>query len=124
MTEQAYIHALRSLYLQLPNTHHHFSRSDRRLASNLFQRGFSFDLIRSALFLATARRLTRNPETPLPPVRSLHYFLPVLEEIKLQPLPPGYLQYLESKVRAASLPHPVQTSNHPRTGAHSNNRVF
>ena len=102
MTEQAYIHAVRSLYLQLPNTHHHFSRSDRRLASNLFQRGFSLDLVSSALFLATARRLARNPlEPPLPPVRSLHYFLPVLEEIKLQPLPPGYLQYLESKVRAA-----------------------
>ena len=118
MTEQAYIHAVRSLYLQLPNTHHHFSRSDRRLASNLFLRGFSLDLVRSALFLATARRLARNPlEPPLPPVRSLHYFLPVLDEIKLQPLPPGYLQYLESKVRAASRHYPVQTSNHPRTGA-------
>ncbi|HWS97457.1 MAG TPA: hypothetical protein VN620_13405, partial [Candidatus Methylomirabilis sp.] len=104
MTEQAYIQILRSIYLHLPNTYHHFSRSDRRLASTLYQRGFSLDLVRSALFLATARRLARNPvEPPLPPVRSLHYFLPVLEEIKLQPLPSGYVQYLESKVRAASL---------------------
>ena len=118
MTEQAYIQILRSIYLHLPNTYHHFSRSDRRLASTLYQRGFSLDLVRSALFLATARRLARNPvEPPLPPVRSLHYFLPVLEEIRLQPLPPGYLQYLESKVRAASLRYPVQISNHPRTGA-------
>jgi len=104
MTELAYVQAVRSLYLQLPNTHRRFNRSDRGLASSLYQRGFSLDLVRSALLLATARRLVRNPaEPPLPPVRSLHYFLPVLDEIRLQPLPLGYLQYLEAKVRAASL---------------------
>jgi hypothetical protein len=109
MTEQAYVQALRSVYLHLPNTHRRFSRSDRHLASTLYQRGFSLDLVRSALLLATARRLPRNlAEPPLPPVRSLHYFLPVLEEIKLQPLPPGYLQYLEAKVRAASLSPPAK----------------
>lgn len=104
MTEQAYIRAVRSVYLQLPNTHRRFNPSDRHLASSLYQRGFSLELVRSALLLATARRLARDPAPPaLSPVRSLHYFLPVLEEIRLQPLPPGYLQYLEAKVRAASL---------------------
>lgn len=118
MTEQAYIHAVCSVYLQLPNTHRRFSRSDRRLASSLYQRGFSLDLVRSALLLATARRLARNPpEPPLPPVRSLHYFLPVLEEIRLQPLPPGYLQYLEAKVRPASLRTRTQPPDHQPTGA-------
>jgi hypothetical protein len=118
MTEQAYIQAVRSLYLQLPNTHPRFSRSDRCLASNLYQRGSPLDLVRSALLLATARRLARNPdEPPLPTVRSLHYFLPVLEEIKLQPLPLGYLQYLESKVRAASLHPRAKKSDHQQTGA-------
>jgi len=118
MTEQAYIQAVRSLYLQLPNTHHRFSRSDRRLASSLYQRGFSLDLVCSALLLATARRLARNPvEPPLPPVRSLRYFLPVLEEIRLQPLPPGYLQYLEAKVSAASLRTRTQPPDHQPTGA-------
>jgi hypothetical protein len=103
MTEHAYIQALRRLYLQLPNTHCRFSRSDRRLASRLYQRGLTFDLVRSALLLATARRLIRDPAQPsLPPVRSLHYFLPVLEEIQSHPLPPSYLEYLESKIRSAS----------------------
>jgi hypothetical protein len=118
MTEQAYIHAVRSVYLQLPNTHRRFNRSDRRLASSIYQRGFSLELVRSALLLATARRLARNPaEPPLPPVRSLHYFLPVLEEIRVQPLPPGYLQYLEAKVRAASLRPSTQPSDSQQTGA-------
>jgi hypothetical protein len=118
MTEQVYIQAVRSLYLRLPNTHQRFSRSDRSLALSLYQRGFSLDLVRSALFLATARRLARNPlAPPLPPVRSLYYFLPVLEEIRLKPLPLGYLQYLESKVRATSPHSPVHTSDHLLTGA-------
>jgi hypothetical protein len=118
MTKQAYIHAVRSVYLQLPNTHRRFNRSDRRLASSLYQCGFSLQLVRSALLLATARRLARNPaEPPLPPVRSLHYFLPVLEEIRLQRLPPGYLQYLEAKVRAASLRPSTQPSDPQQTGA-------
>jgi hypothetical protein len=117
MTEQAYIQALRSLYLELPNTHRRFNRSDRHLASSLYQRGFSLHLLRSALLLATACRLARNPaEPPLSPVRSLHYFLPVLE-IRRQPLPPGYLQYLEEKVHAASLRPSTQPSDPQQTGA-------
>src|SRR5262249_51505699 len=67
MTQQAYILALRSVYLQLPNTHRRFSRSDQHLASILYQRGFSLDLVRSALLLATARRLAHDPAHPLPP---------------------------------------------------------
>lgn len=113
MNEQVYIQAVRSVYLRLPNTHRRFNPSDRRLASSLYQRGFSFELVRSALLLATARRLVRNTvEPPLPPVRSLHYFLPVLEEIRLRPLPNGYLQYLKAKVRAASLRPSTQPSGH------------
>ncbi len=124
MTEQAYIQALRSLYLQLPNTHRRFTRSDGQLASVLYQRGFSFDLVRSALLLASARRLARNPaERPLPTVRSLHYFLPVLDEIRSQPLPPGYLQYLEAKLRLAQ-PRPApQLTDPQQTGVQSKNRV-
>ena len=100
MTQQAYVAAVRQLYLRLPHTSGRFSRSDRRLAEHLYQRAVSFDALRSALLLATARRLCRNPaNAPLPPVRSLHYFLSVLDEVLHQPLPSsGYLQYLESKI--------------------------
>ncbi len=100
MTEQeTYVRAVRDVYLQLPNTSGRFSRSDRQLAEDLHQRGIPIDIIRSALLLATARRVCRNPNSaPLPPVRSLHYFLPVLDEILLHPLPHGYLQYIESKI--------------------------
>src|SRR6185295_5472980 len=99
MTRQEYIRTVGELYIQLPNTSGRFSRSDRQLAQTLHQRGIGIHTVRSALLLATARRICRNPSSPpLPPVRSLHYFLPVLEEILLQPLPGGHLQYLESKI--------------------------
>jgi hypothetical protein len=100
MTEQeAYVRAVRHLYLQLPNTSGRFSRSDRQLAQNLYHRGIPIDILRSALLLATARRVCRDPAiAPLSPVRSLHYFLPVLDEILLHSLPHGYLQYIEYKI--------------------------
>ena len=99
MTPDSYVRAVRHLYLRLPHTSGRFSCSDRELAEDLHQRGIPIDIIRSALLLATARRLCRNPaNAPLPPVRSLHYFLPALDEILLQPLPHGYLQYLQSKI--------------------------
>ena len=99
MTGQAYVRAVHQLYLQMPDTSGRFSRSDRQLAQALHHRGIPIHVIRSALLLATARRVCRNPASPpLPPVRSLHYFLPVLDEILLQPLPNGHLQYLEFKI--------------------------
>jgi hypothetical protein len=99
VTELAYVRAVRTVYLELPNTHPSFSRSDRRLAEDLFRRNIPFHVVRSALLLATARRLCRNPAVPsLPPVRSLHYFMPAIDEILRQPLPVRYVRYLESKI--------------------------
>jgi hypothetical protein len=99
MTEQAYIRAVQDLYFQMPDTPSRFSRSDRQLAQSLHQRDIPVQIIRSAILLATARRVCRNPNSPpLPQVRSLHYFLPVLDEILCRPLPNGYVQYLESRI--------------------------
>lgn len=97
MTEQAYIRAIRQLYIQLPHTSGRFSRSDRQLAADLFRRQLPFETVRSAMLLAAARRLYRNGP-PLGLIRSLRYFVPVLEEILRQPLPARYVQYLEYKI--------------------------
>ena len=97
MTEQAYVHAVRHLYTQLPHTSGRFSRSDRQLAADLFRRQIPFDTVRSALLLAIANRIYRDG-LPLPTIRSLHYFVPVVDEILRQPLPRGYVQYLEYKI--------------------------
>jgi hypothetical protein len=100
VTAGCYVRLIRDLYLKLPITANRFNRSDSLLAAELHRRSVPLDLVRSAFVLAAARRLARNPKAPAPtPVRSLHYFLPVIDELQTQPLPPGYLQYLESKLR-------------------------
>lgn len=99
-TADGYVRLIRDLYLKLPITANRFNRSDRLLAADLHRRHVPLDLIRSAFVLAAARRLARNPNAPTPPpVRSLHYFLPVIDELQTHPLPPRYLEYLESKLR-------------------------
>ena len=104
MTEQAYVSAIRSFYLQLPNTHRSFSRSDRQLAIDLYNRPVSFETVRSAMLLASARRIFRDPAAhPLSHVRSLHYFLPLINEILAQPLPKGYIEYVEFKLAQCKL---------------------
>jgi hypothetical protein len=98
---RSYVHTVRSLYLALPDTPDRFSRTDRHLAGLLFDRGVPLSTIRSAFLLATARRIVRPASRPpLQQVRSLHYFLSVIEEVQRSPLPASYLRYLRSRLSA------------------------
>jgi hypothetical protein len=57
--------------------------------------------VEAAFLLASLRRAARRPAAiPLGPIRSLHYFLPVIEELLRTPLHHGdaYLAHLRSKV--------------------------
>jgi hypothetical protein len=86
-------------YVWLPGTPHKTSRQDRRLASSLFEQAVPLAVVRAALLLAAARRSLRSPHlSPLPPIRTLHYFLPVIEEVLATPPDPGYVDYLAGKL--------------------------
>ncbi len=51
--------------------------------------------------LASVRRLFRDPSLPpLPLIRSLNYFLPVIKEVSANPLPQDYLYYLHYKLES------------------------
>lgn len=98
-----YTAATLKLYLQLPETPLRPSDNDRRTAETLYTRGISLVTIESALLTASIRRLARLPELPpLSPIRSLAYFLPVVEEILFNPVPNDYLTYLRKKVELLS----------------------
>lgn len=85
-----------SLYLGLPDVAaRRPSRLDRQLAIALFHRGISLEQIEAAMLLAHLRRAARP--TPLPPIRSLHYFRPVIDEVTCEPLSPSWLDYLRNK---------------------------
>jgi hypothetical protein len=101
-----YIDHVLELYRHTPGTLGRVRREDRHLAMELHSRGVSLRVIQEALLLATARRCLRAPgAAPLAPVRSLHYFVPVIEEIKATPLPDGYADYLKWKVRKIQAEH-------------------
>ena len=101
MLEKEFVAQVLSLYLRLPHTPARTSRSDRQLAADWYAQGLAWDTLEGALLLATARRSLRDPQLPpLPPIRSLHYFVPLLEEVLATPLAPEYVQYLRSKLTA------------------------
>jgi hypothetical protein len=94
-----YVRAVLELYLALPETPVRPSRADRLTAAELYRRGVPLFNVEAALALACARRAGRDQSAPpLNPIRSLRYFLPVIEEIAAWPsLPLAYLQYCRSK---------------------------
>jgi hypothetical protein len=98
---ESYRQTLLDLYLRLPDTPSRVSRHDVRLVRQLWERDIPLRMTETALLLASVRRAARRPDAiPLGPIRSLHYFLPVIEEILHTPLHHGdaYLAYLRSKV--------------------------
>jgi hypothetical protein len=87
------------LYLRLPETPRRLSRFDLRLVRQLGERQIPLPVIETAFLLATVRRAARRPDAlPLGPIRSLHYFMPVIDELLAHPVPESYLIYLRSKV--------------------------
>jgi hypothetical protein len=96
--ERIYLDAVLDTYSSLPGTPAQPSRQDRRLALDLCRRGVPLRAVRTALLLAAARRSIRSGP-PLAPVRTLHYFLPVIEEVLVLPPDPGYVQYLVGKLQ-------------------------
>jgi len=96
---ETYRPTLIALYLRLPGTPRRLSRFDLRLLGQLWQRQIPLTVIETAFLLASVRRATRRPNAiPLGPIRSLHYFLPVIEELLADPVPGSYLTCLRSKV--------------------------
>jgi hypothetical protein len=94
-----YVRAVLAAYVALADTPARPRPADRALAAQLYDREIPLPIVRDALILAHARRTLRPPEAPLlPPVRSLYYFLPVIEELLVKPLPNMYIDYLKQKL--------------------------
>ena len=100
---RGYTAAVLKAYLQLPETPQKASFNDRQTAVALHARGVPLFAVESALLLASARRLGRSPDMPhLSPIRSLAYFMPVIQEVLDQPFSEDYLGYLRMKVNYLS----------------------
>jgi hypothetical protein len=97
--QEEYIRHVLEAYRKTPGTMGTVRRADRLLASQLYERGLSVKVIENALVLAATRRLMRPVDAPpLTTIRSLAYFLPVIEEVLELRVGPQYFEYLRYKL--------------------------
>lgn len=100
-----YVETVLDLYLALPDTPSRTSRYDCRLAIELYDQSVPLETVEAAFLLGSARRAFRDPSYPaLGPIRSLHYFLPIIEEVRTAVLSPDYVRYLRHKLAMRSGP--------------------
>ena len=104
LSQEEYIRQVVEAYRKTPGTTGTVRRTDRQLASQLYQRGLSVKVIENALVLAATRRLMRSANAPpLATIRSFAYFLPVIDEVLELRVNPEYFEYLRYKLsRVAS----------------------
>jgi hypothetical protein len=96
-----YVSSVLTLYVDLPDTALRANTQDQRQARTWYDRGVPLSVVETSLLLASLRRLARPPGVPpLPRIRSLAYFQPVIEELLESPVPDSYLQYLRFKLRS------------------------
>jgi hypothetical protein len=97
--QEDYIRQVLDAYRKTPGTMGITRRPDRILAAQLYQRGMSVTIVENALVLAAARRLMRPTDgPPLSMIRSLAYFLPVIEEVLGLRVSSHYFQHLRRKL--------------------------
>ena len=101
LAHQLYVEQVLLSYRQTPGTTGKVCSADRMLAIQLQQRGVPLQVIQNALVLASARRTFRPPQAPpLTTVRSLAYFVPVIEELLQTHHSQDYFQHLHQKLQA------------------------
>ena len=97
--QEEYVRHVLEAYRKTPGTMGTVRRADRMLAAQLYQRGLSVKVIENALVLAATRRMIRPTDAlPLGTIRSLAYFLPVIEEVQELRVSPDYFEYLRHKL--------------------------
>jgi len=94
-----YVAKVLSAYRSTPGTAGMVRRPDRLLAAELYERSVPLAAVENAFVLAAARRLTRPAAAPpLATIRSLAYFVPVIDEVSSLQVAPEYFRYLRQKV--------------------------
>ena len=98
--QEVYICQVLEAYRKTPGTTGTIRRPDRLLAAQLHQRGVPLLAVENALVLAVARRMMHPADAqPLGTIRSLAYFVPVIEEVLSLRVSPDYFQYLRYKIQ-------------------------
>ena len=99
----AYIASIREAYLALDCTVKGFNSADIQTAAEFEKECIPLETVKEALLLGAVRKYSSwldGKESD--PIGSLRYFKNLVTEIRKQPLPVGYREYLRKKNRALS----------------------
>ena len=92
----AYVQRVREMFCQRACVQAGFGPADERLAADWERAGVSLETVRRAILLGSVRKsmsMIDHPESE--PVRSLCYFVELVEEVRQERMPTGYWQHLE-----------------------------
>lgn len=99
MVQEDYVGVVLDTYVSLPDTPNRTRRDDRYLATTWYRQGITLFQVKAAMLMATVRRTFREPNAwSLEPIRSLRYFVPLIEEIQRSDIDESYLRYLQQKL--------------------------
>lgn len=102
ISKKDYISKVLDAYRRTPGTTGAVRRNDRLLAATLYDRGVPVVAVENALLLAASRRIFRSPDAaPLQTIRSLHYLLPVINEVLRLHVSQDYFRYLQFRIDQA-----------------------
>ena len=100
MDRGEYLLCLLEAYRATPGTCGVVRRPDRVTAAQLYERRVPLMVVENAFALAAIRRMMRPAgAAPLPTVRSLAYFLPVIDEVLATDVDPRYYQHVRNKLQ-------------------------
>jgi hypothetical protein len=103
ISREEYVRRVLDAYRTTPGTTGNVRRADRLLAVQLYQRGVPLIAFENALVLAVTRRLVRPADAlPLGTIRSLAYFVPVIEEVLEIKVGQDYFEYLRFRLSRSS----------------------
>ena len=102
ITKKDYVRRILEAYRRTPGTTGAVRRNDRLLAAALYDRGVPLLVVENALVLTASRRIFRSsgPVAPsaLLPIRSLHYLIPVIDEVRHLHVSQDYFRYLRFRI--------------------------
>ena len=94
--ERTYVERVRQLFGRASCVLGTFSPSDERLAASWQARGIEFETVRRVWLLGCTRKSISLIDRPsAAPIRSLRYFVTVLEEVLAESFPPDYWSHLQ-----------------------------
>jgi hypothetical protein len=99
LSQEEFVEAVLDTYVSLPDTPNRTRGDDRYLAITWYRQGIALFQAKAGMLMATARRTFRESDAwPLEPIRSLRYFVPLIEEIQHSGVDASYLRYLQKKL--------------------------